>query len=66
MIFMPSINKRPAHGSKKSPLLTQQPALVETQKHANHMPKSKYALIPARAEVITIQHVRSLMDCEGI
>ena len=29
-------------------------------------PKSKYALLPARAEVITSEHVRSLMDQEGI
>jgi hypothetical protein len=29
-------------------------------------PKSKYALLPARAEVVTSEHVRSLMDQEGI
>ena len=29
-------------------------------------PQSKYALLPARAEVITSEHVRSLMDQEGI
>jgi hypothetical protein len=29
-------------------------------------PKSKYALLPARAEVITTEHVRTLMDQEGI
>ncbi len=29
-------------------------------------PKSPYALLPARAETITPQHVRSLMDQEGI
>ena len=28
--------------------------------------KSKYALLPARAEVVTSEHVRSLMDQEGI
>ncbi len=28
--------------------------------------KSKYALLPARAEVITSEHVRSLMDQEGM
>ncbi len=28
--------------------------------------KSKYALLPARDEVITNEHVRSLMDQEGI
>ena len=28
--------------------------------------KSKYALLPARAEVITTEHVRALMDQEGI
>ena len=29
-------------------------------------PKSRYALLPARAEAITTEHVRSLMDQEGI
>ncbi len=29
-------------------------------------PKSKYALLPARAEVITSEHVRRLMDQEGL
>ena len=29
-------------------------------------PKSKYALLPARPEVITSEHVRSQMDQEGI
>ena len=29
-------------------------------------PKSKYALLPARAELITSEHVRALMDQEGI
>jgi hypothetical protein len=29
-------------------------------------PKSKYALLPARSEIITTQHVRDLMDQEGI
>ncbi|OIP19951.1 MAG: hypothetical protein AUK51_00170 [Comamonadaceae bacterium CG2_30_59_20] len=29
-------------------------------------PKSKYALLPARPEVITSEHVRALMDQEGI
>ena len=29
-------------------------------------PVSKYALLPARAEVITSDHVRTLMDQEGI
>lgn len=28
--------------------------------------KSKYALLPARPEVITSEHVRALMDQEGI
>ncbi len=28
--------------------------------------KSKYALLPARSEVITTEHVRTLMDQEGI
>lgn len=27
---------------------------------------SKYALLPARAEVVTSEHVRQLMDREGI
>ena len=29
-------------------------------------PKSRFALLPARAEAITIEHVRALMDQEGI
>ena len=29
-------------------------------------PKSKYALLPARSEIITVDHVRTLMDQEGI
>jgi hypothetical protein len=29
-------------------------------------PQSKYALLPARGEIITTQHVRDLMDQEGI
>lgn len=29
-------------------------------------PKSRYALLPARAEVVTSEHVRRLMDQEGI
>jgi hypothetical protein len=29
-------------------------------------PKSKYALLPARNEIITTEHVRQLMDEEGI
>ena len=29
-------------------------------------PKSRFALLPARAEVITSEHVRSLLDREGI
>ncbi|MEO7850756.1 MAG: hypothetical protein ABIR94_00695 [Rubrivivax sp.] len=33
---------------------------------ARAQPKSKYALLPARSEVITSEHVRSLMDQEGI
>ena len=33
---------------------------------AQPKPKSKYALLPARAEVITSDHVRSLMDQEGM
>ena len=30
------------------------------------MPKSKFALLPARDEIITTEHVRDLMDQEGI
>ncbi|OYT93409.1 MAG: hypothetical protein CFE43_03975 [Burkholderiales bacterium PBB3] len=37
-----------------------QPATLLTK------PSSKYALLPARAEVITSEHVRALMDQEGI
>ena len=29
-------------------------------------PKSKFALLPARNEIITTEHVRQLMDQEGI
>ncbi len=29
-------------------------------------PKSRYALLPARGETITPEHVRALMDQEGI
>ena len=29
-------------------------------------PRSKYALLPARDETITTEHVRALMDQEGI
>ncbi len=29
-------------------------------------PKSKFALLPARDEIITSEHVRDLMDQEGI
>ena len=29
-------------------------------------PKSKFALLPARDEIITTEHVRDLMDQEGI
>jgi hypothetical protein len=28
-------------------------------------PKSRFALLPARAEIITTEHVRELMDREG-
>ena len=30
------------------------------------VPKSKFALLPARDEIITTEHVRDLMDQEGI
>lgn len=29
-------------------------------------PKSKFALLPARNEIITTEHVRQLMDQEGV
>ena len=29
-------------------------------------PRSRYALLPARAETITTEHVRALMDQEGL
>ena len=29
-------------------------------------PKSRYALLPARSEVVTTEHVRRLMEQEGI
>jgi len=42
---------------------------IQAQNAARAAPvrlKSKYALLPARAEVITGEHVRQLMDQEGI
>lgn len=30
------------------------------------VPRSKFALLPARDEVITTEHIRTLMDQEGI
>jgi hypothetical protein len=33
---------------------------------ATAAPQSKYALLPARSEIITVDHVRALMDQEGI
>lgn len=30
------------------------------------LPTSKFALLPARTEIITTEHVRDLMDQEGI
>lgn len=42
---------------------------IQAQNQAMAMrtqPTSKYALLPARAEVITSDHVRALMDQEGI
>lgn len=42
---------------------------IQAQAHvARALPRvqSKYALLPARTEVITSEHVRQLMDQEGI
>jgi hypothetical protein len=33
---------------------------------ATAAPRSRFALLPARAEVITPEHVRKLMDQEGV
>jgi negative regulator of replication initiation len=33
---------------------------------AKARPKSRFALLPARAEVVTTEHVRRLMEQEGI
>ena len=33
---------------------------------ATAAPRSRFALLPARAEIITPEHVRKLMDQEGI
>jgi hypothetical protein len=33
---------------------------------STHRVKSKFALLPARREIISTQHVRELMDQEGV
>ena len=41
-------------------------ARMRAQAPSDVICKSKYAVLPARAEVITSEHVRRLMDEEGI
>lgn len=41
-------------------------ARARTQTSVDAVCKSKYAVLPARAEVITTEHVHRLMDEEGI
>lgn len=53
-------------GEAVSRLARQGIAAQGSPRIARAAPKSKYALLPARAEVITSEHVRSLMDQEGI
>jgi hypothetical protein len=47
--------------------LARQGIVAQGQTHATLAePKSRYALLPARGETITSEHVRGLMDQEGI
>ncbi len=47
--------------------LARQGIVAEGQIHRTPgQPKSRYALLPARDETITVEHVRDLMDQEGI
>jgi hypothetical protein len=47
--------------------LARQGIVAQGQVHAILAePKSRYALLPARGETITSEHVRALMDQEGI
>lgn len=47
--------------------LARQGILAQDQVRATLVkPKSRYALLPARGEMITPEHVRSLLDQEGM
>ena len=47
--------------------LARQGIVTQSQPHTRlAKPKSRYAILPARAETITTEHVRALMDQEGI
>jgi hypothetical protein len=47
--------------------LARQGIMAQGRVHATLAePKSRYALLPARGETITSEHVRGLMDQEGI
>jgi hypothetical protein len=47
--------------------LARQGIVAQAQIHTTLAePKSRYALLPARDEAITTEHVRTLMDQEGI
>ncbi len=47
--------------------LARQGILAQDQLHAKlAAPKSRFALLPARGEIITSEHVRRLMDQEGL
>jgi len=47
--------------------LARQGIVAQSQVHTTLAePKSRYALLPARDETITTEHVRTLMDQEGL
>lgn len=47
--------------------LARQGIQAHDQAHTTRaQPKSRYALLPARGETVTPEHVRQLMDQEGI
>jgi hypothetical protein len=46
--------------------LVRQGLRAQSRAVADGTPRSRFALLPARDEVITTEHVRRLMDQEGI
>ncbi len=47
--------------------LARQGIVAQSQVATTHAePTSRYALLPARSETITTEHVRALMDQEGV